>query len=178
MLIREPLTLATDYVLAVAAIVFGVLLLRRGNRVWALSFFFTAAGSFCGGTFHGFGGEIWWKATVFAIGGASLFLLAPFLRVVAFVIFFTYAAWMTVHDSFLWVVVDYGVTLLLLLFVFRSRWVVAAVVVSVVAAVVQQAPIALHNDIYHAIQLVALWLLYRAGTLMTTATDRPTSPPT
>ena len=184
MLIAEPLTLTTDYILAVASVVFGVLLLRRGNRMWTLTFFFTAAGSFCGGTFHGFGGEIWWKATVYAIGAASLFLLAPFMRIVALVMFVAYAAWMTVHDSFGWVIADYGLTLLLLSIVMivrwspMSRWVLGSVAVSVAAAIVQQAPIAFHNDIYHAIQLVALWLLYRGGTLMTTATGQPTTRPT
>lgn len=178
MLINEPLTLTTDYILAAASITFGILLLRRRNRVWAVMFFFTAAGSFFGGTFHGFGGEVWWKLTVYAIGLASLFLLLPFLRVVAIALFIVYAVWMAVHDSFLWVVIDYGVTLVLLLFAYRSRWVVASVIVSVVAAIVQQAPTPYHNDIYHVIQLVALWLLYRAGTLMTSATVRSTNPPT
>ncbi len=178
MLIQEPLTLATDSILAAASLVFGVLLLRRGNRTWAIAFFFTAAGSFCGGIYHGFGGEIWWKAMIYAIGGASLFLLAPFMRIVAFAIFFAYAAWMTVHDSFLWVCVDYGITLVLLLFAYRSRWVVASVAVAAVAVAFQQAPIPFHNDVYHAVQLVAMWLLYRAGTVMTTETVRSMIPPT
>ena len=43
---------------------------------------------------------------------------------------------------------------------------------TIIAAVVQQAPIPYHNDVYHAIQLVALWLLYRGGTFMTPATER------
>lgn len=181
--INEPVTLATDYINAAASVVFGVLLWRRNVRSWALTFFFTAAGSFFGGTFHGFGGEMWWKLTIYSIGLASLFLLLPFLRVVAIAIFVAYAAWMTVHDSFGWVIADYGVSLLLLVIVMivkwspMSRWVLASVAVSVVAATVQQAPIAFHNDIYHVIQLGALWLLYRAGTLMNAATDRPTSPP-
>ena len=177
MLINEPLTLATDYLLAAASIVFGVLLWRRDNRPWALTFFFTAAGTFFGGTFHGFGGEAWWKASVYSIGLASAFLLLPFLRVVAIGMFVVYALWMTVHDNFVWVVADYGITLVLLLIVYRSHWVVASVIVSVLAAIVQQAPIAWHNDVYHVIQLVALWLLYRAGTIMTTATARSTIPP-
>lgn len=180
----EPVTLATDYVLAMAAVTFGVLLWRRGNRPWALAFFFTACGSFFGGTFHGFGGEVWWKLTVYSIGAASLYLLLPFLRATAMSIFAVYALWMTVHDSFAFVIADYGITLLLLAIVVivrrtaMSRWVVGSVVVSVLAAIVQQAPIAYHNDVYHAIQLVALWLLYRGGTLMNAAKDRSSIPPT
>ena len=163
---------------------FAVLLWRRNVRIWALMFVFTAFGSFFGGTFHGFGGGIWWKLTVYSIGAASLCLLLPFLRVVAIVIFVVYAAWMTLHDNFGWVIADYGVSLLLLSIVmFRrwtpmSRWVLASGVVSIGAAVVQQMPITYHNDIYHLIQLIALWLLYRAGTLMTSSTTPLTSQPT
>ncbi len=184
MTVHEPVTLATDYLLAIASLIFGALLWRRGNQLWALAFFFTACGSFFGGTFHGFGGEVWWKLTVYSIGAASLFLLAPFLRVIAIAIFVVYAVWMTIHDSFAFVIADYGITLLLLAIVVivrwspMCRWVIGSVVVSVIAAIVQQAPIAYHNDIYHAIQLVALWLLYRGGTLMTAATEQPTIQPT
>ncbi len=181
MTIHEPLTLATDYLLAMASIVFGALLWRRGNRLWAISFFFTACGTFAGGTFHGFGGAVWWKLTVYAIGAASLFLLLPFLRAAAIAIFAVYAVWMTVHDGFGFVIADYGITLLLLAIVVTvrwspsSRWILGSAAVSVVAAIVQQAPIAFHNDLYHAIQLVALWLLYRGGSELTT---RGTEPPT
>ena len=184
MMINEPVTVATDYVLTLASLIFGGLLWRRGVRMWAIAFFFTACGSFFGGTFHGFGGTAVWKATVYSIGLASLFLLLPFLRVVAITIFVAYAAWMTVHDDVLWVIVDYGVTLLLLAIVVTvrwspmSRWVLLSVVVSVIGAVVQQAPIAYHNDIYHVIQLAALWMLYRAGTLMTSDVAQPMTQPT
>ena len=60
---NEPVTLVTDYILAIASTIFGVLLWRRAVRLWALAFFFTAAGTFFGGTYHGFGGGAWWKAT-------------------------------------------------------------------------------------------------------------------
>jgi uncharacterized protein DUF6962 len=184
MTINEPLTLATDYMLAIASTIFATLLWRRNVRFWALAFVFTACGSFFGGTYHGFGGAGMWKATVYSIGLASLFLLLPFLRVVAIVLFAAYAMWMITHDSFAWVIADYGITLLLLTAMMMIRWspmsswVIGSVVVSVVAAIVQQAPIAYHNDIYHVIQLVALWLLYRGGTLMNSATAPPTIQPT
>ena len=184
MTINEPITMATDYMLAIASTIFATLLWRRGVRLWAMAFFFTACGSFFGGTYHGFGGAAIWKATVFSIGLASLFLLLPFLRVVAITIFAVYAVWMTTHDGFGWVIADYGVTLLLLTAVMimhrspMSRWVISSVIVSVVAAIVQQAPITYHNDVYHVIQLVALWLLYRGGTFMSSVTARPTIPPT
>lgn len=184
MMINEPVTLATDYMLAIASAIFGILLWRRGVRMWAFAFFFTACGSFFGGTYHGFGGEAVWKATVYSIGLASLFLLLPFMRVVAIIIFVAYAVWMATHDNFVWVIADYGITLLLLSAVMivrrteMSKWVLGSVGASVIAAIVQQAPIAYHNDIYHVIQLVALWLLYRGATFMTPETAPPMSQPT
>jgi uncharacterized protein DUF6962 len=62
--------------------------------------------------------------------------------------------------------------------VMRSRWMTAFVLVSIAAAVVQQTRIPFHNDLYHAIQLAGLWLLYRAGSFTTPARARSTSPPT
>lgn len=193
MIINEPITLATDYMLAVASTIFGALLWRRGVRLWALAFLFTACGSFFGGTFHGFGGEAIWKATVYSIGLASMFLFigataSRALRAIAVALFVVYAVWMATRDDFVYVIIDYGisliaVTILQIVAWMRDRaasapWVIGSVIVSVVAAIVQQAPIAYHNDVYHVIQLVALWLLYRGGTLMNSATERPKSQPT
>jgi len=185
-------TLATDYLLTIAAAVFAARLWRT-NRMWALAFLFTACGSFFGGTYHGFVPVLappvaaaLWKATIYSIGLASFFLLAGSSRalvVVALVKFIIYASWMITHDDFTWVIVDYGVTLLIVAIVVRSRWVIGSIVVSVIGALVQQSRFALHrhfnhNDLYHVIQLVALWLLYRGGRLMNPSTERPTNRPT
>ncbi len=179
MTIHEPVTLITDFILAIASAIFGTLLWRKGNRFWAVAFFFTAAGSFLGGTYHGFGGIPIWIATVCSIGLASLFFLWPFSRIAAAAIFVVFAAWMTVHyNDFKWVIVDYGITIVLLAIIMRSKWMTAFALVSIAGAIVQQMPIPFHNDIYHAIQLFGLWLLYRAGVVMTPERERPTSRPT
>ena len=52
-----------------------------------------------------------------------------------------------------------------------SPWLVGGVLVSLVAGVIQARRIGLHrhfnhNDVYHVIQVVALWLFYRGGTLL------------
>ena len=201
MSLREPMTLATDYVLFIAALLFCVRL-WRASRSWSLAFLFTAAGSFFGGTFHGFApvlspltGAALWKATVLSIGLASFFLLAGsgrVLTIIAVVKSVVYASWMITHDDFIWVIADYGVTLLLVAVsqaVAWSRWrspsapwFIGSVVVSIVAAIVQASRIRLHpnfnhNDLFHVIQLAALWMLFRAGVTMS-ATTRRTSPPT
>ena len=172
-MIHEPMTLATDYVLAIAAAYFAFRL--RDKRAWCLVFVFTAIGSFAGGTFHGVGGGVvLWKTTVLAIGLASFYLLVAVdvPVIIALVKFIVYASWMITHDSFVWVVADYGVTLLVVLVIAimkRAPWLIGSVAVSVLAALVQQQQIDLHpqfnhNDLYHVVQLVALWMLYRGAT--------------
>lgn len=173
----EPMTLVTDLMLTVAAIVFAVRLWRV-HRMWALAFLFTAAGSFFGGMHHGFApvmapiaALLLWKATLFSIGFASFFLLAGSHRkaaAFAMVKLVVYIGWMITHDDFVYVIADYGLTLLIVGILVRTRWVIASIVVSMIGAIVQQSGLALHrhfnhNDLYHVIQLVALWLLYRGG---------------
>jgi hypothetical protein len=195
--LHEPTTLATDYLLTIAAAVFAIRLWRT-NRQWALAFLFTAAGSFFGGTYHGFGpvvgalaATVLWKLTVFSIGLASFFLVLGSgrqLLLVALVKLIVYMSWMTVHSDFVWVVIDYGIALLIVGVVQLVRrgpstpWVIGSIVVSVLGALVQMSRFTLHehfnhNDLYHLIQLVALWLLYRGGRLTNPSTAPPMTPP-
>ena len=211
MTIHEPMVMWTDFVLAAAAAYFAVVLWRAAFRPWGLAFAFTALGTFAGGAYHGVGPELnphvdaaMWKLTVYAIGLASFFLLtgaavtatAGRLRrtlvFVALVKFGVYATWMITHDDFLYVIVDYGLTLLLLGVVFAmawrrlpaASWVIGSIAVAVLAAVIQQGRVGLsthfdHNALYHVVQLLSLWLLYRGGLALTTsATARSTIPPT
>lgn len=191
MSLAEPMTFATDMLLAIAAFVFSARLWRV-NRMWALAFLFTGFGSFFGGTHHGFApmmspltALLSWKATVFSIGIASFFLLAGShrkLQIVAIMKLIVYISWMITHNDFVYVIVDYGLTLLIVGIVVRTRWVLGSIVLSVLGALVQQSTLALpplnHNDIYHVIQLIALWLLYRGGRLMNRSTAPPTTQPT
>jgi hypothetical protein len=190
--IQEPVTLATDYLLAIAGAVFAAKLWRT-QRMWALAFAFTALGSFLGGTYHGLlhSPELW-KGVVFSIGIASFFLLAGSGRafaVIATIKLVAYCSWMIAHDGFEWVIADYGITLLLvgIAALLRrdgsSSWIWGSIALSVVGALVQRSGFALHrhfnhNDLYHVIQLAALWLLYRGGRAMTSATAPPTTRPT
>jgi hypothetical protein len=192
MSIHEPMTMATDYLLASASVVFAIRLWRT-NRAWAYAFLFTALGSFLGGTYHGFAATWLWKPTVYAIGLASFFLLLPLVPLLAVLKFIAYATWMIAHDDFKYVIIDYGTTLLVLAVLqivawLRHRaasapWILGSIAVSVVGAFVQQSGFRLHehfnhNDLYHVIQLVGLWLLYRGGLLLTTpvTAQSPTRP--
>jgi hypothetical protein len=186
------MNLVTDYVLAAAAAVFAAKLWRT-HRMWALAFVFTALGSFLGGTYHGLlHSPALWKAVVFSVGIASFFLLAGSGRafaVIAIIKLVAYCSWMITHDGFEWVIADYGITLLLVGIAALLRrdgsaaWIWGSIAVSVAAALVQRSGFAPHrhfdhNDLYHVIQLAALWLLYRGGRAMTSATAPPTTRPT
>jgi hypothetical protein len=179
---HDPMALATDYLLAIAAVLFASRLWTV-HRLWALAFLFTGLAAFLGGTFHAFAPEsvLLWKAVVFSVGFASFFLLAGSggraLRAFAAVKLIVYLVWMTTHNEFVWVIADYGITLLILGAVhsiWRSpatRWVLGSIGVSILGALVQQFRVTLHprwmdfNDIYHLIQIVALWMLYRGGAM-------------
>jgi hypothetical protein len=201
------MTVLTDYLLGIWVLWLGLRLWRQGRRLndratgdWSLVFIFSAVAAFSGGTAHGFpdlldgiGRALLWKLTVQAVGIASLCFLSAIIRsmfrgrvrhilmAVAFVKWAVYAWWMTSHDAFLYVVLDY---LPSLLFVggmqawcwlkkgrIAGRWIVLGVVISLVAAGIQQSGFSLHrhfnhNDLYHVVQMVAFYLLYRGGLLL------------
>jgi len=190
-MIREPMTLATDYLLALLTAVLGVLILRasggqQARRLWGSAFLALALGATLGGTYHGFDLDMLWKPTLFAVGVASLGMICgsayatargavryglvglALLKLVAFLI------WIARDARYIWVVADTGasfaIVALLHLFAWRaqgSRSVLAGVALSVVAAAAQASGIDLHrhfnhNDLYHVVQALAM-LAYYAG---------------
>lgn len=195
--IHEPMTMATDFLIGAAATYFAAKLWLAEIRMWSAAFLFTALAAFLGGLHHGLAADSLWLPTVASVGLASFFLLAGTHKAmvpIAAIKFVVFAALMLRNPDFLFVILDYGVTLLVVgasaLFVWIRRkrrggaLIVAAVGVSVLAALVQQSGIRLHehfnhNDLYHLIQVVALWLLYRGRMeLKTPGTARLTIQPT
>ena len=97
-----------------------------------------------------------------------------------------YGVWLAANPRFVFAIAAYGIALGLLVgfklsawSIERSaaRWMLAGVAVSVIAAVVQQSRWSLHrhfnhNDLYHVIQAVGVWLLYR-GALVSCRTSPP-----
>ena len=72
-MISEPMTLATDYLLALAAAVIAASVLRTAGgqdarRWWGVAFIALALGAALGGTHHGFRLEALWKPTVLVLG--------------------------------------------------------------------------------------------------------------
>ena len=139
MTISEPMTVATDYLLAALGVWLGWRLVRGGRdagetsrTLWGTSFLALAVAAAAGGTVHGFGDALglvgggWlWRLTTFAIGFGSAALLsaavlarltgAPRVAALALVVtkLAAYLAWTSVHDDFLYVICDYAPSLLL-----------------------------------------------------------------
>jgi len=161
--ITEPATMVTDYLLSGAAAFFAARLRRsfppgrrRGN-LWVMAFLTVSAAALAGGTMHGFAlylgagpRTLLWNVTVALIAlGAGLFLTA--------------ALSFRVSRS-------------------RARWLLGGLFVSLAGVAVQQSELAPHpdfnhNDVYHCIQIVGLYLLYRgaSGGVRDAASGRPTA---
>jgi hypothetical protein len=217
MQIIEPTTMATDYLLAAITVVLAIRIFRdvqaTSARLWGLGFVLTAVAALAGGTAHGFvlylseiAQAVIWKITVYCIGLTSLAMLSgtivattsgklrKTLLTVAVVKFILYAIWMSGHDAFRYVILDYGPAMLLIVIlqtvaffragVMSGPWIVGGILVSFIAAGVQLSGVKLHthfnhNDLYHVIQMAAMYLIYRGVLLLTDyhrATGMRTSP--
>jgi len=189
-MISEPMTLATDYLLAAVTAAAGVLTLtatggQASRRAWAGAFIALALGAALGGTHHGFRLEPLWLPTVMVIGVASAAMLAGsafattrgalrrFLVALALVKLALFWAWVWRDDRFIWVVADTGLAFVLVALLHAMRWrsrgsgaILAGVALSVAAGLVQASGLDLHrhfnhNDLYHLIQMVAIVAYYR-----------------
>jgi hypothetical protein len=189
--ITEPATLLTDYLLAAFTAALAWKLYASGGaarRWWAVGFAATAVAGLAGGTVHGFRlmmppslTGVLWIVTLEALLVAGLAIIAATCRPalpVAAVGYAAYAIWVATHPRFVFAIIGYGLAVLVLLPVhvmrwmtMRSRaslWMLAGIAVTVVAAVVQQSDWDLHrhfnhNDLYHVIQAVGVWLLYKGA---------------
>jgi hypothetical protein len=132
-----------------------------------------------------------WQITAWAIGAGCFLLLLGIARAglpsgprrwlvaLATALFLAYAALSTRSQDYLLQVAYTGVTMLFILVVSLLRlrvggrfalWMVAGVAVSAVAAGVQAAGLAPHrrfnhNDLYHVIQMLGMYLFFRGGML-------------
>jgi hypothetical protein len=137
-----------------------------------------------------------WKATQYVLGLTGLAMLAAavsafvpppaarWLIVASVAKFALYAAALGRRDDYAIVVVDYGLSMIAVAALAAAGWarqgapaapwLVAGVAVSGAAAAVQLKRVAPHprfnhNDLYHVIQVVALYLFYRGGILLVDA---------
>jgi hypothetical protein len=165
--------------------------------LWAVGFIATAIASFLGGSFHGFkmylsapAAALLWKCSVYSIGITSwamfsAVLVATFQRrwhrwllALVAVKFAMFAAWMSNHSEFRYVIFDYGSAMVGILiaqahgwFVRRDQgapWIITGIIVGLIAALIQMSRYAIHpqfnhNDLFHVIQATGFYLFYRGG---------------
>ncbi|HYY60554.1 MAG TPA: hypothetical protein VE756_04105 [Burkholderiales bacterium] len=194
-MISEPMTLATDYLLAAAAAVMAALVLRRAGaedsrRWWGIAFIALALGAALGGTHHGFRLEALWKPTLLALGVASAGMVAGSavattrgmgrlaLLALAAAKLVLYWLWVWRDHRFIWAIADTGSAFVLVALLHTLRWrapgsrsIVGGVALSIAAAAVQASGVDLHqhfnhNDLYHVVQLGALLAYYRGVRLL------------
>lgn len=138
-----------------------------------------------------------WSFVTWAMGiasflmlcGAVLALSSGFWRIglfaAALIKLTIFAIWVAGRDQYVFVLLDYGSAQLAILVLAAFAWrrehaacappLAAGIVVSAIGALVQQGDFSLHanfnhNDLYHVIQMLGLYLLYRGGALFM---DRP-----
>jgi hypothetical protein len=156
--------------------------------------------SLAGGTVHGLKEVLsvlllrsLWKLSVYAVGAASFCLFVGtligtvplsqrrFVSWIPYVQLAAYAWWMATHDEFRFVLYDYAPTLLVVTVLQASAWfsrraqsapwLIAGMLVSILAASVQAGGFSLHehfnhNDLYHVIQMGGMVLFYRGAVLL------------
>ena len=188
---------------------FAVLIARTATETpvqrWFVIFFgATAAASLAGGTVHGFFGDskILWRfvlvalgvvsASAWAIGARLLFTdrIAWFITIAALVELAVYSLVVVfVTDTFSVAVANYLPSTLFLIIAFFASYRAGAgtpvaiglygLLLTLVAAAVQQARIALHpvyfnhNAVYHLVQAIALFLIFRAAMFLSPLTASP-----
>ncbi len=190
----EPLTAATDVVIAVAAGAFALRIVRttvdRAARLLAGSLAAASFGALAGAAYHMARSSVMWKVSAIPVGVASyLFGLAIALayfsprvervaKVVLLVQFLIYAICVALSDDFVIVIADYASVMVAILVVcllhwsdHAARWIAAGVAISFVAAGAQISSVRIgplnHNDVYHVIELGGLYCWYRGGLQIT-----------
>lgn len=135
---------------------------------------------------------LWTASMALAIAASFMFLIATvhvftsgrllgLLSGCAAIKFALFAVWASMNDDFRLVIYDSGLTMLVMLLLASwgawlqrapsASWILAGVITAMVAALFQQGRVSIHryfnhNDLYHVIQMGALYCLYRAGALL------------
>ncbi|MDH4072450.1 MAG: hypothetical protein OEV41_05030 [Gammaproteobacteria bacterium] len=134
-----------------------------------------------------------WKATVYSVGLSMLFAVAgtiagtrlrygtrTLLHVLNAAAFLVYAYWMIAHSDFVYVIYHYVPAMISIALIQAiasrgraesARWLIGGVLVTLAGAAIQQSGFTIHrhfnnNDLYHVIQIVGLYLLYRGARLL------------
>ena len=149
--ISEPATLITDYILSVVALILGISLFRARDRtsgtsslLWSIGFLTAAAAGAAGGTFHGFA-AYFNASTHRSLWSVTVALIAASAGFVTFAVLLQ----SEVTNS-------------------QKRWLRAGILLTFVGVAIQRSGVSPaanfnYNDLYHCIQTVAFYLLFRAA---------------
>jgi phosphatidylserine synthase len=159
MTINEPVTSLTDFAMAGASFVFAFLIARAMGPptkvtgwFWCAAFVASGISSLSGAIYHGFAPHLsagtlrsLWNITIYTAGAGGAFMTAGI-----------HAAYVRREDG-------------------TVTWLVLGVVTTLVGFVIQQSRFPNlknfnHNDLYHVIQIVALYFFFRCAQ---TIKDRP-----
>jgi len=155
MTVTEPMTMITDYLLALACALFAVMIFRLHSShpatvFWILAFTFGAIAALLGGTHHGFktnfgtgAGKGLWDFTMISIGASTAFLAAA-----------TIASGLR-HGELEYV-----------------SWLKWGIAISAAGFVIQKAGWDIHhnfnhNDLFHVIQIAGFWCFYEGARRLT-----------
>jgi len=191
----EPVTALTDAVLSAWTALLSALLFARarGRRpviLWACGLAATAIGALAGAAYHYW--RVPWMLIPIATGAAALCLgcaiamawLGTMARRIAIALliveFAACAVAAAVSDSFVVVAADYGPVLLVILIACivrrrerAARFIAAGIVVAFIALGVEASSLRIgvldHNDLFHVMQMAAIFLLYRGGASLSAA---------
>lgn len=205
--ITEPMTVATNAMLAVLAFVFAVRLACRSaatgsaaGACLAAAMVATGLAALIGALAHGTDPDSdealrarFWRGALYTtglVGAATVASVAFFatrgsmrtaILVFAGIKLVVFILRVTRHPEFRVAAADYGGALAIVLVggayeMYRRRgpgmaWLIVGVLVSLAAGIVQARRLALHrhfnhNDLYHVIQMAALYAFYRGGALL------------
>lgn len=192
--ITDYLLSALTFFFAILLIREGNLKDQSSILFWGAAFFAIATAALTGGTFHGFHGmpslirSALWKITVFSIGLSCLLMLSgtvfasslssqKWIYALILLNFLGFAGWMIFRSEYKYVVFNsliamFGVLALLIYYQPPgTKWILLGVLVSFGAAGIQRSGLSLHkhfnhNDLYHMIQMSAMYLFYRGAMLL------------
>ena len=167
---------------------------------WIWTFRMLALGAFLGAISHGIGpyfhpriGDLVWKFTTYSIGIMSYFMVLTMLhhlfdyhfvlrlRWILIALIVIYLTIVTINDNFVNVIRFYVPLMVIVVIGLLYTWltvnadgtdmIILGILISFIAAGVQQSRIVLHehmnyNDIAHFIQLVAMWCFYRGSLVL------------
>jgi hypothetical protein len=155
MMVTEPMTMFTDYVLAGFGVVYFMLLFKSARfasqksvKLWAFGFLLSAFAAAVGGTFHGFTthftpgtSKALWNVTVFLLGSCTAFMISG-----------TLVASIPRNSQ-------------------SAKWLLTGLAISMLGLVLLASRVSFHehftyNDIYHCVQMAGLYSFYRGAKLL------------